>query len=198
MGTKLWVNIDENIKEITHKFEGELRGSLSAKAMLVEGQVGGATKFTEEIRRELKDRGTEVVNKIQLAKLTEIIDLLAKYGFDDAQQKYFLLIDGIDSKWADDALRYRLIRALIETLKRFRKIRNLKIIIALRTDVLERALLETKDAGYQREKYDDMISEICWEERELKRWSHFLTQPAKVDLPMQRTTHHEDAETVFG
>jgi hypothetical protein len=31
-----------------------------------------------------------------------------------------------------------------------------------------------------------------------KRWSHFLAQPSKVDLPMQRTTHHEDAETVFG
>jgi hypothetical protein len=54
-------------------------------------------------------------------------------------------------------------------LKRFRKIRNLKIIIAIRTDVLERALLETKDAGYQREKYDDMISEISWEDRDLKR-----------------------------
>jgi tetratricopeptide (TPR) repeat protein len=31
-----------------------------------------------------------------------------------------------------------------------------------------------------------------------QRWSHFLTQPAKVGSPMQRTTHHEDAETVFG
>ena len=31
-----------------------------------------------------------------------------------------------------------------------------------------------------------------------ERWSHFLTQPAKVDSPMQRMTHHEDAETVFG
>ena len=31
-----------------------------------------------------------------------------------------------------------------------------------------------------------------------ERWSHFLTQPAKVDLPMQRTNHHEDAKTVFG
>ena len=31
-----------------------------------------------------------------------------------------------------------------------------------------------------------------------QRWSHFLTQPAKVDSPMQRTNHHEDAETVFG
>jgi hypothetical protein len=32
----------------------------------------------------------------------------------------------------------------------------------------------------------------------IERWSHFLTQPAKVGSPMQRTTHHEDAETVFG
>ena len=31
-----------------------------------------------------------------------------------------------------------------------------------------------------------------------ERWSHFLRQPAKVDSPMQRTIHHEDAETVFG
>jgi transposase len=33
---------------------------------------------------------------------------------------------------------------------------------------------------------------------ERKRWSHFLTQPAKVDSPMQRMTHHADAETFFG
>ncbi len=31
-----------------------------------------------------------------------------------------------------------------------------------------------------------------------QRWSHFLRQPVKVDLPIQRTNHHEDAETVFG
>jgi MFS family permease len=31
-----------------------------------------------------------------------------------------------------------------------------------------------------------------------KRWSHFLRQPVKVDSPIQRTNHHEDAETVFG
>ena len=30
------------------------------------------------------------------------------------------------------------------------------------------------------------------------RWSRFLRQPAKMDSPMQRTIHHEDAETVFG
>ena len=30
-----------------------------------------------------------------------------------------------------------------------------------------------------------------------QRWSRFLRQPAKVDSLMQRTIHHEDAETVF-
>ncbi len=35
-------------------------------------------------------------------------------------------------------------------------------------------------------------------DKSIERWSHFLRQPAKVDSPMRRTIHHEDAETVFG
>jgi hypothetical protein len=31
-----------------------------------------------------------------------------------------------------------------------------------------------------------------------QRWSRFLRQPGKVDSPMQRTNHHEDAKTIFG
>ena len=31
-----------------------------------------------------------------------------------------------------------------------------------------------------------------------QRWSQFLRQRAKVDSPMQRMSHHEDSETVFG
>ncbi len=34
--------------------------------------------------------------------------------------------------------------------------------------------------------------------KDYQRWSHFLRQPVKVDSLMQRTIHHEDAETVFG
>jgi hypothetical protein len=50
---------------------------------------------------------------------------------------------------------------------------------------------------------DKKIGEIAHAEEQAKRttgqrWSHFLRQRAKVDSPMQRTTHHEDAETVFG
>jgi hypothetical protein len=31
-----------------------------------------------------------------------------------------------------------------------------------------------------------------------KRWSRFLRQPGRVDSPIRRTNHHEDAETIFG
>jgi hypothetical protein len=31
-----------------------------------------------------------------------------------------------------------------------------------------------------------------------ERWSQLLRQPAKVDSPIRRTNHHEDAQTVFG
>ena len=40
--------------------------------------------------------------------------------------------------------------------------------------------------------------ELAFDTGQRQRWSHFLTQPAKVDSPMQRMIHHEDAETVFG
>jgi hypothetical protein len=30
-----------------------------------------------------------------------------------------------------------------------------------------------------------------------KRWSRFVRQAVKVDSPMKRMIHHEDAETVF-
>jgi hypothetical protein len=42
------------------------------------------------------------------------------------------------------------------------------------------------------------FSSLSGDLRLRQRWSHFLTQPAKVDSPMQRMIHHEDAETVFG
>src|ERR1700685_1398614 len=53
-------------------------------------------------------------------------------------------------------------------------------------------------AGPQEPDMPDMWTAKLVLESEPKRWSHFLTQPAKVDSPIQRTIHHEDAETVFG
>lgn len=70
--------------------------------------------------------------------------MLADRAFDEQkkyeQKKFYILIDKLDERWVDASVRFRLIRSLLETLKTFRKIQNLKIIVSLRIDVLEKVL----------------------------------------------------------
>ena len=71
--------------------------------------------------------------------------------------------------WVDVSIRFKLIRALIESLKSFRRIQNLKVLVALRSDVLERVIQETKDLTFQREKLDDYFIHIKWTKPLLKQ-----------------------------
>ena len=48
------------------------------------------------------------------------------------------------------------------------------------------------------ESKEDEIVVPQFQQAPEQRWSHFVRQPVKVDSPIQRTNHHEDAETVFG
>jgi hypothetical protein len=63
-------------------------------------------------------------------------------------------------------------------------------------------LFATKVRNYCAELADRDCVRNCFERIrtfvDKERWSHFLRQPAKVDSLMQRTNHHEDAQTVFG
>ena len=72
----------------------------------------------------------------------------------DQMKEFYILVDRLDERWVDDSIRFRMIKALMETLKSFRKIRNLKILVALRQDVLERVVQETNDISFQREKFE--------------------------------------------
>jgi hypothetical protein len=51
-------------------------------------------------------------------------------------KQFHILIDKLDEHWVDVSIRFKLIRSLIESLKSFRRITNLKILVALRSDVL--------------------------------------------------------------
>jgi hypothetical protein len=77
------------------------------------------------------------------------------------------VIDRLDEDWVEDKLRYLLIRALIETIREFGKVRNAKIIIALRYDLLDRVVRLTRDAGFQEEKYETLYLPIEWTKESL-------------------------------
>ena len=90
---------------------------------------------------EVVKRLQEVVDSIQVRELTKVIRMLGAQVFDTTQQRFYVLIDGLDENWVDDHFRFRLIKALIETVNEVNQnMKGVKVVVAIRrmTDVLVR------------------------------------------------------------
>jgi len=166
---KFWVDTETRIKEFTDKLEEKLKCSIDSKILDVKFTSEGSALLSEELKSEVKYYGKKVVSDVQIEKLAKIIKVLSEDIFVDHQQKTYILIDRLDENWVDDELRYKLIRALIETIKKLRKINPVKIIVTLRTDLLNRVLDKTKDSGFQREKYESLFLYVSWNKDQLKK-----------------------------
>jgi hypothetical protein len=99
-------------------------------------------------------------------ELTEIISLLDQV-LNDPQKPYFLTIVRLDENWIEEKLRYRLIHALIDSVKEFRRVRNAKIIVAIRYDLLDRVYKFTRDMGFQEEKLESLYLPLTWTKHRL-------------------------------
>ncbi|OKO75128.1 hypothetical protein AC629_34390 [Bradyrhizobium sp. NAS80.1] len=166
-GDQFWTETDYRTKEFTRKLETQLSAAVKVDAHYLNLGADGARKLTEEEKVDVRDRGMTVVNEVQIKDLHEVISLLSEDIFNDHQKNYFVLIDRLDEEWVDDSLRFKLIKSLIETLRTFQKVRPVKIIVALRTDLHYRVLKETDQAGFQEEKYRSLYLPIKWSRAQL-------------------------------
>lgn len=160
-GKSFWLETERRVKEVTTTLEEELRGVVKTGFPALSLSVSGAEKLTEAEKEEIVDRAQSVINKIQIRQLSELIELVGAV-LSDRQKLYYVVIDKLDVDWVEDRLRYRLIRALIETVRDFRKVKRAKIIVALRVDLLDRVFRLTRDAGFQEEKYESLYLRIDW------------------------------------
>lgn len=167
--SKFWITMDENIKEIASKLESRVDASLGVEVQKFKTNAGYARTLSTEKRAEVSSRAKKIVNSDQLTELSRVLDLLAEYDQKERYKNYYILIDKLDEKWVDESVRFNLIRGLIECLKAFRKIRSLKVVVAIRSDVIERVVQESKEVGFQREKYDDYFLRIIWRKDQLKQ-----------------------------
>lgn len=168
-GERFWQDTEEHIKEITDKFTSDIKAAIKTSSIPVEVSLSGAKSLSGEIKTEIKNLASKAVNQIQIQKLNEVLDALAEEAFDDNQKKYHILIDRLDENWAETETRCRFIRALIEEIKVFRKLQQVKIITALRQDLLEVILDKTRDSGFQQEKYEAYFVYLKWTKDDLKR-----------------------------
>ncbi len=166
--SRFWITMDENIREITQKMENKLDAELGTEIEKFKTRAGYARTLSTEKKSSLVHRIKKVANSNMLSDLSRVLELLSDYDSGAKYSgNYYIIIDKLDEKWVDENIRYQLIRALIECLRSFRKIRDLKVIVALRSDVLERVVQENSHTGFQREKYDDYFMRIRWDKQQL-------------------------------
>jgi hypothetical protein len=164
---KFWITMDQNIKEITETVERKLHAELGSD--IEKFKAGGQydKRLSREKKSEFVARTRKIISSDQLSELHGVIEMLAAQDTDT--RAYYLTIDRLDERWVDDNVRFRMIKGLMESLKTFRKIKNLKILVALREDVLERVVQETADISFQREKFEDLMVRLRWTKGELKQ-----------------------------
>ncbi|MEE9905813.1 MAG: hypothetical protein K4305_10400 [Chlorobium sp.] len=166
-GKSFWQETEYRIKEITNKVEDELKASAISQVPGINFSGGGSIVLSEEQKTEIVNKAQHVVNDAQIRELSDIIDLIDNV-ISDRKKRYYIVIDRLDENWVDDKLRYRLVRALIETVRDFRKVRGVKIIISIRYDLLRRVFSQTRDAGFQEEKYDSLYLRMKWDRDSMK------------------------------
>ncbi|MBI2306882.1 MAG: DNA repair protein [Rhodocyclales bacterium] len=166
-GDKFWEETEYRIKEVTERLENSVKAQLGADLEFLRSSVEGATREELQTRAEIVHRAQRVINDIQVKALSDVLKLLADDVFEDPQENYFIVIDKLDEGWIDDTLRYRLIRALIETVRAFRAIPAVKIVVALRQDLIQSVFDKTRDAGFQEEKYQSLFLSLRWDSNSL-------------------------------
>jgi len=193
-GDKFWLETDEQLRELTTIFTNDVRAKLGAKYRDVDISLQGAKGLSEETRTEIKSLATQVVSGIQIKRLNEVLDLLSEFAFNDPQKRYYILIDQLDEDWAETETRCRFIRALIEETKSMRRIPQVKIITALRRDLLDLVFDKTRDSGFQEEKYEAYLVRLSWSKEDLKR---LINSRVSEVYRRQYTSEHINFTDIF-
>ncbi len=203
-GESFWLTSEHRVREVTQTLEKDISKAAGVKLNPSLPGAGEANlsisadyvnNLTEEQCIEVVKRGQEVVNKVQMRELSNVMDLMQDDLLDDRQKDYYIAIDRLDENWVHDEFRYHLIKALIDTARDFNnKIDRVKIIIAIREDLLARVFRYARSPGYQEEKYSSMYIELYWQQSWLEE---LLNKRVNLLVREQYTTQRVSLRDLF-
>ena len=175
---------DDILMTITNNFQEGVSAEINCS-----GLGGVSAKTDTEHTDVLQSRTNVFINKDLLSKQKEIINYLKSDFRWDKQKTIFITIDDLDKSWITNTqVKYGFIDALLESIKEFLKLQKLKIIISIRTDILE-GVYSTHKAR-QEEKDRSLIQPIEWTKEEIrclldKRITHLLRNKyKKMQFPL--------------
>jgi len=106
-GEDYWVRTDTRIKKITAEFEEKLTSDAKVSVALasqVSASAGrnSADRNLSRVESEVQVRAQAIVSDFQISALNSVVEALEKYGFNDPQKSYFIVIDDLDKNWMPD------------------------------------------------------------------------------------------------
>ena len=182
----------ERVQEIHQSFERRLKAKLGVDGPWrtvfgldtgLEGEVVQKKEIEERVRT-----AQELVSDIQVQDLNAVRDYIGTDIIDDPQNPCFVLIDDLDRFWVEEPALYELIRAMLLEIYDWSRVRNVKIVYALRDNVLHKLESDFRSPSYQREKLADQQIRLRWTHYELielvnKRLAWLAGKPGDSNAP---------------
>ncbi|MFT5852617.1 MAG: hypothetical protein ACI87J_002595 [Colwellia sp.] len=152
---------DNIVSEITNKMQSELSGELGASGAKL------SAKEKQELAKKIQTTTSSYVSRELLRKQKELIKLITEEFANDKQIRVIISIDDLDKSWlSTSSIRYDFINALLEAFKELLNINSVKILIAIRTDIIMGIY---HSSLRQDEKDQSLIYAISWNKVEIRK-----------------------------
>jgi hypothetical protein len=168
---RFWCETDERVREITDKFTERLGSDTAIKAGVAgaSANVSGSSMYESatESKAEQVARFQRIVNENQLARLNKMVDVLDDNILESPNDFRYVIIDDLDQEWVDERIANDLIRCLFQTVYGLQHVRNLKVLVALRTNIFQELDFGRRGAG-QEEKFRALVLDMRWTRPDLE------------------------------
>ncbi|MBK1785668.1 P-loop ATPase, Sll1717 family [Prauserella cavernicola] len=178
---RFWEEADERVREITQKFTERIDAETAAGAKI--GSVASVNfgskeglETSSEFTEERVDRFQRIVNDTQLARLNKMLNVLDDEVLNRPQLFTYVVIDDLDRDWVDERIANDLIRCLFRTVIDLKRVRHLKVLVALRTNIFQELQFGRRGGG-QEEKFRALVLLMKWTKPDL---AEMLDERVKV------------------
>ncbi|WP_203661646.1 P-loop ATPase, Sll1717 family, partial [Actinocatenispora rupis] len=176
---RFWVETDERVREITDRLESQIKDEAGVAIGNSIGKINLGASDTvlasSQERTELAARFQRIINDTQMARLNQMIKVLDSDILDSSGHFTYVVIDDLDKDWVDESISNDLIRCLFRAVNDLKKVQNLKVIVALRTNIFD--YLDFGPKGGQEEKYRALTIRLRWTHADIER---LLTERVKA------------------
>ena len=180
-GDRFWCETDERIKQIADTFVKKVGAASEISSNLPSINVKGSgsieNTITQEVKQEMSAKYQRVVNEMQLPHLNQMLTILNNEILDSSQHFTYLIIDDLDKQWIDEDLAILLIKCLFQAVVDMQKVKYLKILVALRTNIFNQLSYGKQARGGQEEKFRGLSLDLRWNSNDLKS---LLERRAKI------------------